>query len=188
MVRVPSSWPSQLHGDASKPWQDSPGIAADRFREIMAALPSSVSVVTARDGNLLWGLTVSAFCPVCLSPPLVLVCVDKRSKTLSGIMRSHGFTVNVLAAGREGLALRFASKAEGKFEAVEWQSARTPEGGPILWTDAAAVVVCRLFRAIEAGDHWILLGEVLDGAVHAGREPLVYCHRAYGRVSERDSS
>jgi flavin reductase ActVB len=86
-------------------------IEGDLFREIMSTFPSGVAIVTARgDDGKPRGLTVSAFCPVSLSPPLVLVCIDKASNSLIAIQRSGGFTVNLLAAGREELARRYADR------------------------------------------------------------------------------
>jgi len=45
--------------------------------------------------------------------------------------------------------------------------------------DSAAYAVCVTRQAIEAGDHWVFVGEVRDGAVVDGRLPLVYHRRAF---------
>ena len=90
-------------------------IASQLFREIMACFPTGVAIVTAHEaGTRPRGLTVSAFCPVSLEPPLVLVCIDKRSNTLPALQESGGFTVNFLAGGREHLAVLYASKSEAE--------------------------------------------------------------------------
>ena len=155
-------------------------IASQLFREIMSCFPSGVAIVTAHEsGTRPRGLTLSAFCPVSLEPPLVLVCVDKRSNTLPALRESGGFTVNFLAAGREHLAVLYASKADEKFGGIAWRRPDLPEGGPILHEDSAAYAVCTTREAIEAGDHWIFVGEVRDGAVIEGRLPLLYHRRAY---------
>src|SRR5579864_38398 len=129
------------------------------FREIMAAFPTGVTIVTAHSDDGPRGLTASAFCPVCLSPPLVLMCIDKQSTTLPAITESGGFTVNFLASEREALARLFASKADDKFKNVLWEPASIAEGGPVLRFDSAAHAVCRLQQELAAGDHWILVGE-----------------------------
>src|SRR5438093_9139019 len=104
----------------------------------MSSFPSGVVVLTAfgQDG-LPRGLTVSAFCPVSLHPPLALACIDKTSNTLPAVQHTGGFTANILAAGRELLARRFASKASDKFDGLKWQPPGVPHGGPILEEDAA---------------------------------------------------
>ena len=162
-------------------------IASDLFREIMACFPTGVAIVTAHEaGSRPRGLTLSAFCPVSLEPPLVLVCIDKDSNTLPALQESGGFTVNFLAGGREHLAVLYASKSEEKFDDIAWRRPDLAEGGPILHEDSAAYAVCSTREAIEAGDHWIFVGEVRDGAVIEGRLPLVYHRRAFIDLVQAD--
>ena len=155
------------------------------YREIMACFPTGVAVVTAHAaGGRPRGLTVSAFCAVSLDPPLVLVCVDRSSKTLPALRAAGGFTVNFLAGGRDHLAVLYASKADEKFDGIEWSRPDLPEGGPILHADSAAYAVCVTRQALEAGDHWVFIGEVRDGAVIEGRLPLVYHQRSFIDLAE----
>ena len=146
----------------------------------MASFPAGVVVVTANgaDGRPR-GLTVSAFCPVSLEPPLLLVCIDRSSNTLPAIQSSGGFTVNILAAGRQELARHMATKRDEKFDSVTWVAAGVPEGGPILIDDVAAHAVCTVERAVEAGDHWVFFGRVMAGGAVEGQIPLVYHRRAF---------
>ncbi|HEY7874441.1 MAG TPA: flavin reductase family protein [Actinomycetota bacterium] len=155
-------------------------IDGDLFREIMSTFPSGVAIVTAvgEEGKPR-GLTVSAFCPVSLDPPLVLVCIDKASNSLAAIRRSGGFTVNLLAAGREDLARRYASKLEDKFEGVSTGDSAVAEAGPVLLDDCVAWAACRVHSAVEAGDHYIIVGQVEDGAHRAGEVPLLYGRRVF---------
>lgn len=150
------------------------------FREIMATFPGGVVVVTATDSTGKHrGLTVSAFCPVSLDPPLVLVCVDRTSNTLPAIQQSGGFSVNILGAGRQELARFMASKHEDKFAQREWRPAPVGEAGPLLHVDSVAWIACRTEQAIESGDHWVFIGRVMDGAVKPEETPLVYSRREF---------
>ena len=158
-------------------------IDPQRFREVMASFPSGVVVLTAfgNDG-LPRGLTVSAFCAVSLEPPLALACIDKTSNTLPAVQHTGGFTANILAAGREALARQMATKVTSKFDAIKWRRAESPIGGPILDDDAAAYAVCTLKDTIEAGDHWILIGLVTEGAAREGVVPMVFSRRGYHQL------
>jgi len=105
----------------------------------MATFPSGVVVLTAfGNDSLPRGLTVSAFCAVSLQPPLALACVDKTSNTLPAVQHTGGFTANILAAGREQLARRMATKVSDKFDSIAWRRAESPLGGPVLDEDIAA--------------------------------------------------
>jgi flavin reductase (DIM6/NTAB) family NADH-FMN oxidoreductase RutF len=156
-------------------------IDPQRFREVMASFPSGVVVLTAFGED--WqprGLTVSAFCAVSLEPPLALACIDKTSNTLPAVQHTGGFTANILAAGREHLARRMATKVTDKFDAIGWRRPQSLIGGPILEDDSAAYAVCTLRDTIEAGDHWILIGLVTEGAHREGVTPMIFSRRGYG--------
>jgi flavin reductase (DIM6/NTAB) family NADH-FMN oxidoreductase RutF len=154
-------------------------IVPQRFREVMSSFPSGVVIVTAfgREGEP-HGLTVNAFCAVSLEPPLALACIDKLSNTLPAVRHTNGFTANILAAGREPLARLMATKSPDKFKNLEWRRADAG-GGPLLENDIAAYAVCTLKETIEAGDHWILIGSVVEGARLPDVNPLIYSRRDY---------
>jgi flavin reductase (DIM6/NTAB) family NADH-FMN oxidoreductase RutF len=155
-------------------------IQGARFREVMASFPSGVVVLTAFGEDARpRGLTVSAFCAVSLEPPLALACIDKSSNTLPAVQHTGGFTANILAAGREQLARRMATKLTDKFDAIIWRRPESPIGGPVLEEDAVAYAVCTLRDTIEAGDHWVLIGLVTEGNRREGAEPLVFSRRGY---------
>lgn len=154
-----------------------------RFREVMASFPSGVAVLTAfGQDSLPRGLTVSAFCAVSLNPPLALACIDKTSNTLPAVQHAGGFTANILAAGREQLARRMATKVTDKFDGIGWRRPESPIGGPILEDDIAAFAVCTLRDTIEAGDHWILIGLVTEGDHRAGVIPMIFSRRGYDQA------
>jgi flavin reductase (DIM6/NTAB) family NADH-FMN oxidoreductase RutF len=154
-------------------------VGEELFLEIMSSFPTGVTVVTTIDASgAPKGLTVSAFCPVSLHPQLVLVCLDNQSSTLVAIKDTARFTVNFLAAGREALARRFASKLDDKFEGLPWEIP-VPDGGPVLSEDSGAYVECRVRQTIEAGDHWVVLGEVVGGSLREDHLPLLYGRRTF---------
>src|SRR3954465_9017045 len=85
---------------------------ADSFRCILSRFPSGIAVITACDGERDVGMTVSAFCSVSLTPPLILVCVD-RGASMHDLLASHPkLGVSIMASGYEGHSRRFADKNE----------------------------------------------------------------------------
>jgi flavin reductase (DIM6/NTAB) family NADH-FMN oxidoreductase RutF len=151
------------------------------FRDILTNFPSGVAIVTAFDRDRRpFGLTVSAFCAVSLEPPLVLVCIDKESNTLPSLRTAGAFTVNLLAAGREELALRFATKEEDKFEDIVWEEPSVPEAGPVMLNDSVSYAICSTHSEFEAGDHYIIVGRVEAGHSRRDEVPLVYARKQFG--------
>ena len=153
---------------------------AEQFRETMSAFPAAVSVVTALDeAGAPRGLACSAVVSLSMAPPLLLICVNRRARSLRAIRHSGGFCVNLLRAGRSELSDRFASPSADKFSGVPWRPSPV-SGLPWLSGDAAAYVDCRLAAEIEAATHAILIGTVRGSTGAADGEPLLYCRRSYG--------
>ena len=99
-------------------------VSNDDFKRALGAWATGVTIVTARAGERIHGMTVSAFTEISLEPPLVLVCADKSSNTLPFIEACGGFAVNVLARDQDALSNRFASKKDEwkRFEGLAYEA------------------------------------------------------------------
>lgn len=153
---------------------DRPGIDSGTFRAILGCFPASVAIVTSSHAGKPCGFTATSLCSLSLEPPLVLVCVGRSSNTLPALRHSGVFVVNFLAGGSEQLARCFASKSDDKFADIEWTPSAVAGGAPILEPYSTAYLECTTAREIEAGDHIILVGQVVSGAVMQLAEPLIY--------------
>jgi flavin reductase (DIM6/NTAB) family NADH-FMN oxidoreductase RutF len=154
-------------------------VAREEFFAIMSAFPTGVAVVTTlhADGQPR-GLTTNAVCAVSAEPPLLLVCVDRESRTLPALLHSGRFVVNFLVERRDDLARLFATKADDKFDGVDW----TPGlgGMPCLRADSLAYAECVIEQRLEAGDHVILTGLVEAGLTPDPESvPILYFRRSY---------
>ena len=148
------------------------------FRRVLGHFAAGVTIVTTRDADgTPYGLTATAFTSVSLEPPLVLVCVDKKSETYP-YFGSGVFAVNFLAVDQEGLSQRFAKSGGDKFAGVKFHSGIT--GAPLL-AGALAHLECRIQHDYDGGDHTIYVGEV-EAATARDGEPLLYFCGAYRRV------
>ena len=154
------------------------------FRSLMGSFPTGIVIVTTIDDTgAPKGLTTQSFISVSTDPPLLLVSLDRSSRTLRALLSTGTFVVNFLAADRGDLATRFASKDDDKFASVTWRPAAAAKGAPILADDSVAYAECVLTRVIEAGDHSLLLASVEAGAVLSGA-PLMYYRRTYAAWPE----
>jgi flavin reductase len=146
------------------------------FRSAMSSFPTGVTVVTAAsdDGNM-HGLTVNSFSSVSLDPMLVLVCLDQASRSLDLIQRAGAFAVNVLSAGQQDISRWFASQhrpaGSAMFRGVTFEPGVT--GCPVL-AGTTASFDCRLGQSHRAGDHLIVLGEVVALVHRPWLAPLVF--------------
>jgi len=150
------------------------------FRKALAQFTSGITVVTTRDGEGPLGLTVSAFCSVSLSPPLVLVSLDAGSEAHKGLRESGLFGVSILAEGQDEVSRLFARPGREKFREVPLE---TGQRGLALIPGALAHIECEVRAAHAAGDHILYVGEIVALAVRPGR-PLVYNRGGYRRLAD----
>jgi len=155
-------------------------IEHNELRRVMGHFATGVAVITTRDvDGKPFGLTANAVSSVSLTPPLLLVCVDKKAESHPAFERSGQFTVNVLAREHEDVSRRFAVSGGDKFSDVSHRAGRT--GSPVL-DGAIAVVECRVVAAHDAGDHTIYVGEVEHAEAAADGEPLLFFRGKYHRL------
>jgi flavin reductase (DIM6/NTAB) family NADH-FMN oxidoreductase RutF len=149
------------------------------FCRTCARFPTGVTIVTVLDSEGgPHGMTASSFTSVSLDPPLVLVCVDHRATVLAHLRRSEHVGINVLTEQQQELSVRFARRGQDRFDGVDWQSGH---GGVPLIPGALAWLECSVQRLLDAGDHAILIGEVLRATYGEGR-PLVYFASSYHKL------
>ena len=158
-------------------------VRPEDFKDALKDYPSGVTVVTSADsqGNPL-GATVSAFTSLSLEPPLVLVCLNRSSRTSAAIASRRAYAIHILDASQATLARRFALDNSEKFE----QAAFTinDAGVPCL-DDCHLRLECTLQDEYSGGDHVILVG--LVDAAYRGEdiEPLVFARRGFYALGPR---
>jgi len=139
-----------------------------RLDDALSAWAGAVTLVLIADGRDDIGATVSAFCPVSLDPPLVLVSLLAGSYPAEVLGRAEapaaGFGVVLLAAGQRVLAGRFAAAGrpgarlmlgDGPYRRGTASRALIVEGG-------LAALECSVEQRIPAGDHLLVIGRVAD--------------------------
>jgi 3-hydroxy-9,10-secoandrosta-1,3,5(10)-triene-9,17-dione monooxygenase reductase component len=146
------------------------------FREVLGHLPTGVAIVTARAGDARVGLACNSVTSVSLEPPLVGFCAANTSTTWPEIRRAGRFCINVLADCHAEAARRFAQRGIDRFAALSWHDRA---GGPAI-DDAVAWIDCNAYAEHEAGDHVIVVGEVMALAARPDAPPLVFYRGAYG--------
>lgn len=153
----------------------------ERFRSVMSHFATGVTVVTGSDGKgRTVGLTANAFTSVSLDPPLILVCVANDSVSREVFMATSRFAVSILRREDEVLAQRFAgSTHEMRFDDLSLGAGVT--GAPIV-ERALAWLDCRVWKSVEAGDHTVIFGEVMDCEVVGDGEPLLFFQGRYRSV------
>jgi flavin reductase ActVB len=161
-------------------------VSPDVFKNAMACLPAPVSILTCYDEEgEPRGLTISALTSLSLDPPLLLLCLDRRSTTHPHVVAARRFCVHLPAPGQEWLVRKFAGPADQRFAGV----AVEPGPAPAL-SVVQTRLTCEQYGVRDGGDHTILLGRVVDvyldrgpaGTAGAAESAMVWHQRGFGRV------
>ena len=148
-------------------------------RDAMSRWPTGIAVITTADHEgWLWGCTADSFGAVSTRPPLISVCLARENRCRPAFAAADVFAVNVLSDGQEELARQFACEEADGFDGVAIEHGI--EDVPLL-CDVSVRMECRTTAVVPAGDHVMLLGEVLRVRTGPG-EPLVYLHRHFRRL------
>ena len=154
------------------------------MRDLMARFATGVSVVAARHGPLLAGMTANAIASISVDPPLMMASIARKAETHGAIIGSHAFAVSVLADDQQPLAECFARPTTaGKltgFCGAAWHEAES--GSPIL-EGAIAYFDCRLSARHDGGDHTIFIGEIAAAGYREDAKPLLWYASAYHRLA-----
>lgn len=156
-----------------------PGEPDDRLlREVLGHWATGVAVLAVRDEDgEIDAITVSAFTPVSLRPPLVLVCIGEQVSTLTTLLDAGWFALSILpqdAARTAGIAASRSAADQLPFPAA---------GDPVL-PGAIASLVCRVADTHPGGDHRIVLGQVERAELGRDAGPLLYYRRDYRALRE----
>jgi flavin reductase (DIM6/NTAB) family NADH-FMN oxidoreductase RutF len=155
---------------------DPGGGAGGRLAEALSAFASGVTLVTVSDGRDDIGTTVSAFCPLSLAPPLVLVSLIAGSYPAEVLSRVSRFGVTILGAAQRALAGRFAAAGRPGARLLldgvpHFRGAHT---GALIPGGGLAALECEAGQRQEAGDHLLVIAGVLGVPYVADSgEPLI---------------
>ena len=137
------------------------------LRKAFGSYMTGVTVITAMssDGTPV-GFTANSFTSVSLDPPLLLVCPAKSLSSFDVFANCESFVVNILSEDQQAISNIFAGSKEDRFSQIEWH--KDEQGNPVI-DGALTHFSCKTDRNLDAGDHHLLVGEVLDFSTREGR-------------------
>lgn len=145
----------------------------DAKKKALRMINYGLYVLTSKDGDRVDAATVNWVTQASFAPPLVVVGVKKDSDSFQLVKNSRGFALNVLGADQKELAFAFFKhvEPEGNKIGPATFSVNPASGAPIL-AETPAWFACKVVDINEAGDHAVVIGEVVDAGVNADAEPM----------------
>ncbi len=130
------------------------------IKDAMSCFTTGVTVVTTHFENQDWAMTCNSFNTVSMDPALVLWSVAKGAFSHRAFTSASGFLVNILSLEQRNLAMKFSTGSQADrfkgepIERVSSHRAKLPLS--LAWFD------CEIQQIVSAGDHDVIIGQVLD--------------------------
>ena len=157
-----------------------PGVDSDEAKEeydklrrrVLWSLPYGLYVVGSRAGDRRNGMTLNWATQVSFEPKLVAISVEKTALTHELITEGKVFSLNTIAREDRAIVRKFTKPVEVDADAETLNGFPFHDGvtgAPIL-DQAPAYVDCEVRDQVDAGNHTVFLGEVMDARFQADEE------------------
>ena len=152
------------------------------FRRLMGQFATGVCVVSANDPDAdIAGITVNSFVSISLDPLLVCWSLGNDSSQFDLWSTTQEFTISILAHEQLDLAMRYATRGSRDLQLTDFE--RTKRGLPAI-AGALGYLECKQWSLYPAGDHTMVLGEVIGMHQATGGAPLVFHAGAFHRIAD----
>jgi flavin reductase (DIM6/NTAB) family NADH-FMN oxidoreductase RutF len=154
------------------------------YRRVVGRFATGVTVITTLHEGLPHAMTCNSFTSVSLDPVLVLFCPEKIARFHDAVLASGTWAVSVLGEKQEHVSRHFAARGralEAQFEGLPHRPG--PLTGAVVLEGALASLECRTVSTADAGDHTVVIGEVLGlGVPDPAAAPLIYYEGRYRSI------
>jgi flavin reductase (DIM6/NTAB) family NADH-FMN oxidoreductase RutF len=134
--------------------------------KILERIPYGLYVIGSLRGSTPVTMIANWLTQVSFHPPLIILAVEADSKMRGYIETTGYFSVNILPAGASSMARLFLKSPEAFNGTIAGRTfAPGGHGTPVL-ADATGAVECRVHGVTPAGDHVVIIGEIVDAVLH----------------------
>lgn len=155
------------------------------FRRVAGRFATGVCVLSTVVDSMDHAMTASAFTTVSLEPMLVLACIETEARFHDAVQEAGHWAVSILDADSRPVSDWLASRGRplvGQLDRVPFH--RGPATGAALLDCALSWMECRTTAIHPAGDHSIVVAEVIGLELGEDRsEPLIYYRSGYRKLA-----
>jgi flavin reductase (DIM6/NTAB) family NADH-FMN oxidoreductase RutF len=154
-------------------------ITQKNFKDSVSQFATGVTIVTTTIDNKPLGITINSFSSVSITPLLISFCLHKLSSIYEDFIKENHFSINILAHDQLELCQIFTKTYNVDWNLIDYKISDITNT-PIL-NNISAFLECKKFKLVDAGDHTIIIGEVINCDI-SGKESLIYYNRKFGTM------
>ncbi len=162
------------------PWGDSAGTDVDKelLSVALGKIPSGIFIITCGTGETGTGMLASWVQQAGFEPPALSMAV-RKGRAVETLLAEMGqpFAVHILTRAMGRLAGHFGKGFELGEPAFTGLTTRLGEDGVLILTEALAYFTGRVRGRVDAGDHWVVVGEIREGALLTEGESWVHTRK-----------
>ena len=171
-MHPPTTGPGNAAGQQVTP------VEVGAYRRAAGRFATGICVITTRAGENDHAMTVNTFTSVSLEPLLVLVSVEVEARFHDAVLAAGFWGVSVLDGSARPVATWLATRGRplhGQLDRVP--HSRGAVTGVALLEQSSATLECRTWAVHPAGDHTLLVGEVVGVTEHDPAKGALLYHR-----------
>ena len=149
-------------------------------KRVLRSFTYGLYIVTVADGDSVNAFTANWLTQASFDPPMLVFAMENDARSLGMIQSAGTFAVNVVPEGGRELAARMgrsSTKDPNKLASVQYE--RGPVTGSPVHHECIGWVECRLLSSTPAGDHTLLLGEVVGAGEGREARPLTLAEAGF---------
>ncbi len=143
---------------------------SQKLRNCFSLFATGITSIISKNKNNYIGITVNSFSSVSLNPPLVMWCIDKKSSSLIYFIKKNlEYKIIFLSNHQKNISNQLAS-SNNIFDKKIYQS---------IVNNSMGYLNCKLYKKINAGDHYIILHKVNNFKILKNKKPLIFFKKKY---------
>lgn len=145
----------------------------DAKKRVLRSIVYGLYALAVRDDGGAHAMTVNWVTQVSFEPPMIAVAVENESRSLPLLRRERAFALSVLPTGARQLAGklgRSSANVPDKLAGVPHHPA--PASGAAVLDDATGWLDCRVTAELAAGDHVLMVAEVVEAGLQREAKTL----------------
>ena len=155
----------------------SKSVIKDDVATAMGKIPSGLFILSFIDDAGADDFMLASWVQQCsFSPLMVNIAIRSERSILSQLVPGKIFNLHIIKEGQNQMVGKFAKPVSGPDQLKDLNLQREPNL-PVVLLDTCAVLQCKAAGVLNAGDHQLLLAEVVSGTMLAGGDPMVHVRK-----------